>query len=161
MKDAQVKASEIYSREAGLGYERMSVPDQAAAEQVRGLLMKEGVACAAVSHGETGDWELVVDRADAIASQWRNPPVSQRLREGGSQAKEQAEALAPANGKTKGKSVEKIQAKTRSKKYSKEQRDTPARDENIGRLGAKNVNRSMARGVSMDTPLKTPKRPSR
>lgn len=161
MKDAQVKASEIYSREAGLGYERMSVPDQAAAEQVRGLLMKEGVACAAVSHGETGDWELVVDRADAIASQWRIHQLASDYEKVASQAKERAEALAPAKAKTKGKSVEKIQAKTRSRKYSKEQRDTPARDESVGRHGAQNVNRSMARGVSMDTPSITPKRPSR
>lgn len=123
--------------------------------------MKEGVACAAVEHSETGSWELVVDRADAISSQWRIHQLANEYEDVALQAKEQAEALAPTNAKAENKAAEKVKAKTRSKKYSNVQRDTPARDENIGRRGAQSVNRSLGRGMSVDVPSKTPRRPSR
>ena len=53
MRDAQERAARIYEQE-GLGYETLTVHDRDAAQAVRGLLVGEGVACAADGEGRCG-----------------------------------------------------------------------------------------------------------
>lgn len=166
MRDAQMKASRLYEEE-GLGYETLTVHDPEAAQAVRGLLVGEGVACAAVERPGAGEWDLVVDRADAIASQWRIHQLAQEFEEPAKRAKREAEALsrkaeksAPKKAKA-GKGSEKVEAKTRSTKYSRQVRDTPAADEQAARKGAAAVNRSQRLGRAIDAPTVSPKRPKR
>lgn len=165
MRDAQERAARIYEQE-GLGYETLTVHDRDAAQAVRGLLVGEGVACAAMERADAGAWDLVVDRADAIASQWRIKQLVEEFEVPAARARREAEALskkatAKSGPKKAGKGAEKVSAKTRSTKYSRQVRDTPAADEQAARRGAAAVNRSQRLGRTIDAPTVTPKRPKR
>lgn len=162
IRDAQLRASAIYGRE-DLGYETLSVADREAAETVRGLLVAEGVACAAVERAEAGEWDLVVDRADAIASQWRIKELASEYEAPAKQAKAASETLSKAAKKSdeRRSQPEEVRPKTKSSKYARSARDTPARDEQVARKGAASVNRSRSRGVAIESPSIAAKRPSR
>lgn len=165
MRDAQERAARIYEQE-GLGYETLTVHDRDAAQAVRGLLVGEGVACAAMERADEGAWDLVVDRADAIASQWRIKQLVEEFEEPAARAKQEAEALskkaaAKSTPKKAAKGTKKVSAKTRSTKYSRQVRDSPAADEQAAKRGAAAVNRSQRLGRTIDAPTVSPKRPKR
>ncbi len=158
MREAQTRASSLYGQE-GLGYESLSVTDERTAEAVRSALVEEGVACAAINRAEAGNWEIVVDRADAIASQWRIKQLAREYEAPARQAKKDAEALSQSARRRE--KPDNVAARRRSSKYAKKSKDTPSRDELAAREGAERVNRARKRGMAIDTPSLTHKKPSR